>query len=118
MFFISIFLTNFDSTKTDREMKTAKFKDLIFNSEEEVKNWLKKKTFKIVDFKYLGQDLSRMYIHRSGEILQTDFHGAMYIGRFVDLHSLNEGFAIGIYDTAGKSCRYYDGLVIDQITKP
>ena len=73
--------------KIETELKPL-HKDKFFNSEKEYKDWLKKLTYKKIELKDKGQDLSTMHISDTGEIIGCDFNSDIYLGRFVNLERL------------------------------
>jgi hypothetical protein len=94
----------------------AKFIDLKFVSSTHLSQWLAKETYKMVDLKDKGQDMQRIWIHKTGEILNADFHSALYCGKFVDLTNLSEGKPIQIWDNESESYIAYSGLIVEEIT--
>lgn len=69
----------------------SQFKSLRFASKKMLNIWLKENTSKIIHFKNDDQDLTTMHIHATGEILQCNCHGNIYIGKFVDIKRLSIG---------------------------
>lgn len=93
--------------------KTAQFRELTFPSETELDQWLKETTFKTIYFEDLGQDLQRMWVHKSGEILHCDYHSRIYSGKFVDLEALIIGKPLKIWDNDNQRFDTYHKLCID-----
>lgn len=96
-------------------MKKSKYKELIFRSEAGLNRWLLKMTHQIVDFKDLGQDMSRMWIHETGEILHCDFHSKLYSGRFIEREKVEVGKPINIWDNENSRYDTYQNLVVEEI---
>ena len=69
------------------EMK-PQFKDLQFKSMLEFNKWLNKTHTKIINLKDKGQDLQRLWISESGEILHANMQAFVYNGRFVNIEKL------------------------------
>lgn len=100
-------------------MKTkneAKFKDLKFNSEAEMNEWLKKVTYKVIDLKDNGQDMQRIWVHETGEILNCDFHSSIYCGKFIDMKKLAVGNHLNIWDEEKKRYKIYERLFIEALS--
>lgn len=76
---------------TTTAIKKPQFKELTFKSRSAFNAWLKNTTSKTITFQDFGQDMQRMHIHKSGEILHCDFHGNLYNGLFVNLEVLKVG---------------------------
>ncbi len=68
-----------------------KFKDLKFTSEKELEKWVALNKFKVIDLKDIGQDMLQIIIHKSGEIINCNFHSGIYNGKFVHIDSLKVG---------------------------
>lgn len=93
----------------------AKFKDLRFNSEAEFNEWLKEVTHTIIDLEDNGQDMQRIWLHESGEILNCDFHQSIYSGKFVDMQTLAVGNPLKIWNEETKQYEVYHRLVIETV---
>lgn len=92
------------------------FKDLPkFKSKIALDKWLKENTYKKIHLKEMGFDLMTIYVHQSGEILQTDAHGSIYIGKFINMANLNTSAKIEIWD--GEKFERYGKLIIEKLTK-
>lgn len=91
-------------------MKKPQFKELTFKSQKEFDKWLSEKAKCQIDLVDFGQDMQRIYVHESGEILHCDFQESIYNGKFVDnIDKLEPG-----------TCLVIDGvemgrLIIEQI---
>lgn len=93
----------------------AKFKDLRFNSEAEFNEWLKEVTHTIIDLEDNGQDMQRIWLHESGEILNCDFHQSFYIGKFVDMQALKIGNPLKVLNKETSQYEVYRRLIIEAI---
>lgn len=93
----------------------AKFKDLKFNSYKELDKWLKENTFKIIILKDYGQDMQKIWVHESGEILNSDFHGTIYIGKFIDIKKLVVGNHLNIWDDEKNRYVIYSKLFVEKL---
>ena len=93
----------------------AKFKDLIFNSYKELNKWLKENTFKVITLKDYGQDMQKIWVHESGEILYCDFHGSIYIGKFIDMKKLVVGNHLNIWDDEKNRYIIYSKLFVEEL---
>lgn len=94
----------------------AKFKDLKFKSEHEMNNWLKEVTFKIIDLKDNGQDMQRIWVHETGEILNSDFNSEIYCGKFIDMKKLAVGNHLNIWDESNERYKIYEGLFVESLS--
>jgi hypothetical protein len=94
----------------------AKFKDLKFKSKVEMNEWLKKVTHKVIDLKDNGQDMQRIWVHETGEILNCDFHSSIYCGKFIDMKKLVVGNHLNIWDDEKKRYKIYQGLFIEALS--
>jgi hypothetical protein len=93
----------------------SKFRNLRFNSEAEMNEWLKETTFKIIDLVDNGDDMQRIWVRESGEILNCDFHSSIYNGKFVDIEKLDVGNTLNIFDEEKQCYRVYEQLIIKAI---
>lgn len=89
------------------------FKDVQFRSKSKYEEWLAKMTYMVLQFADLGQDLSTMCLHNSGEILDCDFNEDIYNGKFVNLHAVYQGEAIEIYNPDSQSWQKMGGLIVE-----
>ena len=85
-----------------------KFKELTFDSEELFQSWLKENTAKIINLNPVF-DITKIWVHSSGEILHCDFHGRIYNGKFINLKSLKIGSPLIIDSEVVR------GLVVESI---
>ena len=93
----------------------AKFKDLTFISEGQMLEWLETETNKVIELKDLGQDMQRIWVHESGEILNSDFHSSIYCGKFIDMEKLEIGNNLHIWDEENQFFEKYGRLIIEAV---
>ncbi len=79
-------------------MKTSSFKELQFNSEQEFENWLGETTFKKIFFRDNGQDLMKIHVAQSGEIIYCNMQSSIWNGKFVNMAKLEKGLPIQFWD--------------------
>lgn len=93
------FVKEIKGAKTRPKNPTPKFKDIKgFDTEEAFNEWLKKTASIIICFAWGGQDLTKIWVASSGEILHADMQVSVWNGAFVDLKSLTVGFPIQMYN--------------------
>lgn len=95
--------------------KISEFKDLRFESQAEFDKWLMKKTHKKILLVDYGQDIRKMNIAKTGEIIYCDFLANIYKGRFVNLWNLNFGNAIELWDNEDQVYDTYPLMVIETV---
>lgn len=66
-----------------------KYSNEAFSNKAEFNSWLKKTTFKTINLMSLGQDLTKIYVAESGEILHCNFHANIYNGKFINIDKLS-----------------------------
>ena len=66
----------------------SQFKELMFKSETEFNEWLEKTTHKKIFLKDKGQDLMKLWVSESGEILHANMQSYIWNGRFVNMETL------------------------------
>jgi hypothetical protein len=93
----------------------SKFDKVFFKTIAEFEDWMSKMTFKKIHLEDRGQDMQLIFVHKSGEILNTDFNVSLYLGKFVDLENLDQGKCLRVYDKDLKEFDNYSGLVISKI---
>lgn len=72
-------------------LPVSEYKDMKFNSYGELDTWLNKTASYIINLLDNGQDLQKIWVHESGEILNTDFQGSVWIGSFIfGIKDINE----------------------------
>ena len=79
----------------------SQFKEITFKSEAEFNEWLEKTTYKKIFFKDKGQDLMKIWIAESGEILHANLQSSIWNGRFVNMENLEKGSFIQFWNGAG-----------------
>ena len=90
----------------------SQFRNLKFTSKEDFDKWLKENTFITIDLYDLGQDIQKIWIHKTGEILNCDFSSLIYAGKFVDTTKLNVGDNVHIWDERAKRYSMYKRFVV------
>lgn len=95
-------------------MKLAQFKNKTFSTNAAFLTWLGNNTSKKIALLDLGQDMQRIHIHESGEILHCDFQSSIYNGKFVNIDNIKIGQTLEIYED-GKGFIPYGRLIIDEI---
>lgn len=95
--------------------KQPQFKDLTFNSKKEFNSWLIANNEYVIDFDDLGQDLLRIWVHATGEILDANLQQSIWNGLFVNVEKLNEYEPIEMW--MDEQWTVMGKLVIDQIRK-
>lgn len=103
-------------TSTLSNQMKPQFNELTFKSEAELNKWLKKVTFKIIDLEDNGQDMQKIWVHETGEILNSDFNSQIYIGKFIDMKKLSVGNCLNIFEDDKKQSKPYKKLVIENIS--
>jgi len=98
-----------------KTQKVSRFKTLKFPTPAEAENWLKQTTAKIISLKDQGQDLQKLWIHESGEILDTDFNQEIYIGKFVNMANLTPDECLETWNNETGGWDFYQKLVIEKI---
>lgn len=105
-----------ETKKTDFK-KPPQFKDLKFESIVAFNAWLKDKKHKTIVLFDQGQDLTKMYIHESGEILHCNYHASIYNGKFLNKHMMRVGDPIAIWDEEKQIYELMGRLIIEKIYK-
>lgn len=95
----------------------ANFKTLTFKSQEELDLWLKENTSYILFLVDNGQDMQTIWVHHTGEILQTDFSSSIYVGRFVDVNRIKAGKPLFIKGEDETVFTEYGRLVVESVSK-
>lgn len=60
------------------------FRDLTFKSVEERRLWVNENSSFIIHLANLDGPLSTLWVHKTGEILNTDYKQSIYVGRFIN----------------------------------
>lgn len=66
----------------------SQFKEITFKSQTEFNEWLEKTTHKKIFLKDKGQDLMKLWVSESGEILHANLQSSIWNGRFVNMETL------------------------------
>ena len=66
----------------------SQFKEITFKSEKEFNEWLEKTTHEKIFLKDKGQDLMKLWVSESGEILHANMQSSIWNGRFVNMETL------------------------------
>lgn len=93
----------------------AKFNKRVFSTKKKFKNWLQKMTMHRIDLVDLGQDMQTMWVHKSGEILHTDFQSSIYTGKFINMDNLAVRDPLEISNDELEVYMKYNGLVVSKI---
>lgn len=98
---------------SEEVMLKPKYAEKRFDSEEEFDSWLAKTAFKKIMLDDLGQDMTKMYVAETGEVLHCNFHASIYNGRFINMAELSEFCPIEILEN-GQWVRKM-GLLVNEI---
>lgn len=71
--------------------KESKYINLTFNKKAEFDKWLKETSYKTIWFKDNGQDLLKIWVAESGEILHANTQARIWNGKFIDMENISEG---------------------------
>jgi hypothetical protein len=93
----------------------AQFKDQKFGTDRAFRVWLEHHWYYMITFYDHKQDLSVMWIHKSGEILHSDFSQAVYAGKFVDTNLIKRDQPLRIFNPNTLQYDTYKGLVIEAV---
>ena len=96
-------------------IRTARFRELRFQSQQAFDNWLDDYTFKKIHLKDFGQDMTLICVLESGEILHSNFHGRIYAGQFIDMEKLAVGKKIVIFDNETGDAITYHKLIVEAL---
>ena len=94
-----------------------KYVSKTFDSKKEFEKWLKDTTFLEIHFKDFGQDLTKIYVAKSGEILHCNFQANIYNGAFINVTEaeLYDYGPIQILEDGKWRSKYW--LLIDEVKK-
>ena len=95
-------------------MKKAQYQNLQFDDREAFNGWLDETTHCTVEFQDMGQDLIKIWVAQSGEILHANLQASIWNGRFVNMESLTD-FA-PIYLQKKDDWIRMEGLIAEKIT--
>lgn len=76
----------------------SQFKEITFKSETEFNGWLEKTTHKKIFLKDKGQDLMKLWVSESGEILHANMQSSIWNGRFVNMETLAKNTNLCLWD--------------------
>lgn len=91
------------------------FKELKFKSDKQLDEFLSTKTFAALYLTGKGFDLQKIWVHKSGEILNTDFNGDIYIGKFINIDKLKLDVPLEIFDNVKQCFVEYSNLIPEDI---
>lgn len=95
--------------------KVPQFKDKKFGNVDAFQSWLLDNTKVKIIFKFKGQDMMIMHLHKSGEIIHCDYDADLFCGRFVNLDMLAGGQALYIWGEAVGMWTRWHNLIISQV---
>ncbi len=95
--------------------KTSQFKEVRFKTDKQMDNWLASVTHAAIYLESFGQDMQKIWVHKTGEILHTDFNQEMYIGRFINIEKLAHDRALEIWDNETETYETYGKLIPEEI---
>lgn len=90
-----------------------KFKTKTFKSRKAFDTWLAETTHKEIILSDLGQDMTKIYVAESGEILHCNFHAGIYNGRFINMAALDDFCPLEFLEN-GQWVRKM-GLLVDEV---
>ena len=76
----------------------SQFKEITFKSEKEFNEWLEKTTHKKIFLKDKGQDLMKLWVSESGEILHANMQSSIWNGRFVNMETLAKNINLCLWN--------------------
>ncbi len=91
------------------------YKDEIFATQKEFDTWLAEKTHTIIVYADLGQDLQRMWVAETGEILHCDFQSWIYNSSFVNMAELEDFTPVQILRNG--EWQRMNGLLVNEINR-
>ena len=95
-------------------MKKPQYKNLTFETPEGFDQWLQATCYCTVEFQDMGQDLLKIWLAESGEILHANLQAGIWNGRFANMTVLTEFTPITLQKVNGWV--RYNALVIEKIT--
>ena len=93
----------------------SQFKHLKFKTDKELQKWLLKNSYRAIYLQSLGQDMEKIQIHKSGEILDTDFHSKLYVGKFINVDALRVDVPLQIWNDDESNWTIYSRLIPEEI---
>jgi hypothetical protein len=100
---------------TYKMKKEPQFKDLKFSSKKLLTAWIQKVGYAAIYLKSFGQDMQKIYVHKSGEILNTDFNQEIYIGKFINMEKLAFDRCLEIWNNDTECYETYGKLIPEEI---
>ncbi len=100
---------------TDIMKKTPQFNELRFKTDKQMDNWLASVTHAAIYLVSFGQDMQKIWVHKTGEILHTDFNQDIYIGKFINIEKLAHDRALEIWNDDTECYETYSKLIPEEI---
>lgn len=97
-------------------MKKSQFNHLTFSTHAEFSEWLSKHKHQTILLEDKGQDIQKIIIHETGEILDCDFCSGLYNGKFVNLEKIKAGEPIELWNDTKSDWDIMGGLVTEHVT--
>ncbi len=91
------------------------FKELRFKTEAEFNSWLKKETYMTIDFKG-QQDLQRVHLHVTGEILHCNLQASIWNGRFILINAAKNNSTVMMSDPYNKNEFTEMSFIVEKLT--
>lgn len=95
--------------------KHPQYRDVRFETDDELHQWLDKTATRTIEFEDRGQDLLKIWIDAEGEILHTNAQGDIWCGRFIDTTKLNIEKPIDMWFNDQLQWSTMRKLVVDKI---
>jgi hypothetical protein len=99
----------------EKTTKIPQFEKVKFPTPEHMEAWLESLGAKNIVLQDKGQDMQLIKIYRTGEILDTDFNGDIYVGKFVNVDDLVPGEFLQTWNNETGKWDIYRGLIIEAI---
>jgi hypothetical protein len=96
-------------------MKEAQFINVRFETEKQFEEWLMDKTEFVITLRDHRQDMQKLWVHETGEILCTDFSQRLYVGKFLNVEEFGKGNLLQIWDEKNSKWWRYLSLEIEKI---
>ncbi|MDD4217468.1 MAG: hypothetical protein PHZ24_09060 [Bacteroidales bacterium] len=100
--------------KRDTNMR-PQFKHITFKDIADFRHWLDKNTHIEILLKDNGLDLTKFWVHESGEIIHANAHSTIYNGLFIDVEKLIEGCPIRVWKEQPNEYVALEELVVEHI---
>ncbi len=95
--------------------KEPQFNTITFVNNTQLALWVNKMADAAIHLKDFGQDMQVIYVHKSGEILNTDFNQDIYIGKFVNMEKLVVNRCLEIWNNETECYDTYAKLIPEEI---